>query len=128
MEYVIEFNSERDTKDKYYHLACGFISETTIVFKHENVKAVIHAKGDVKFFDMNDNLIAAGKAPSVVFGRGLYEDISCQVKDNRIELLFPIYDWVDYYPNCDGEYDRWGTDIVGHHTFALDLKTKTIAR
>lgn len=119
----ITFNSEKDTNKKSYQLASGYISQTTILFEKENVVAVIQARGSVEFYNMDDALIAAGNVPSVESGRGLYEEICCQVENNMLKLQFPIYEWIDNYPNCDGEYDRWDTKKVGVHTLTLDLLT-----
>jgi len=119
----ITFDSEKDTKKKLYQLASGYISETTILFEKEKVVALIQAKGSVEFYNMDDEMIAAGKVPPVDNGKGVYEDIGCQAGDHTIELQFPIYEWIDHYPNCDGEHDRWDTKVVGFHTLTLDLTT-----
>ena len=122
----ITFNSAKDTNNKSYQLASGYISQTTILFEKENVVAVVQAKGSVEFYNMDDALIAAGSVPSAEGGRGLYEEISCQVENNLLKLQFPIYEWIDNYPNCDGEYDRWDTRKIGAHTLTLDLLTCSI--
>lgn len=109
-----------------YQLASGYISETTIHFENENVVAVIQAKGSVEFFNMDDELIAAGKVAPEESGKGVYEEIACQAEGNLIILQFPIYEWIDNYPNCDGEHDRWDTKIIGFHTLTLDLLSCSI--
>lgn len=119
------FHSEKDS-NKTYQLASGYISQTAILFEKENIVAVIQASGNVSFYDRNDVLIAAGNAPSVDDGRGVYEEINCQVENNLLKLQFPIYEWIDNYPNCDGEYDRWDSRKVGAHTLTLGLLTYSI--
>lgn len=125
-KFDITFNSEKDSNEKAYQLALGYISQTTILFRKENVAAVIQAKGAVEFYNMDNVLIAAGNVPEAEGGRGLYEEVYCQVENNRLKLQFPVYEWIDNYPNCDGEYDRWDTKKVGVHTLILDLITGTI--
>ncbi len=122
----IVFDSEKETGEKLFQLASGYISETTILFEKENVAAVIQAKGSVEFFNMKDELIAGGEVPPVESGKEVYVEVCCQVKENLLILKFPIYQWIDNYPNCDGEHDRWDTKIVGFHTLTLDLATHTI--
>lgn len=43
-----------------------------------------------------------------------------------IKLEFPIYKWIDHYPHCDGEHDRWEQQIIGYRELALDLATGMI--
>lgn len=122
----IAFNSEKDSENTLYQLASGYISQTTILFEKEYVVAVIEAKGSVEFYDTDDVLIASGSVPVKDSGKGLYMDVACRSENDRIELRFPIYEWIDNYPNCDGEHDRWDTRIVGYHTLVLDLTTGSV--
>lgn len=111
---------------KTFQLASGYISQTTIHFENENIVAVIQAAGSVEFFDGYDVLIAAGSVSRDDSGRKVYEDVVCQVKDEVLILQFPIYEWIDNYPHCDGEHDRWDTRIIGFHALSLDLQTREI--
>ena len=111
---------------KTFQLASGYISQTTIHFENENIIAVIQAAGSVEFFDRDDTLIAAGSVSPDDSGRKVYEDVVCQVKDDVLILQFPIYEWIDNYPHCDGEHDRWDTRIIGFHALNLDLQTREL--
>ena len=125
-KFDIVFNSEDIHASNKFQIASGFISQTTILFEKENIIAVVQAKGSVEFLDRDHNLIAAGSVPAVESGKGVYEDILCDAETGRITLSFPIYQWIDNYPNCDGEHDRWDTEIVGYHPLSLNLITGTI--
>lgn len=125
-KYDFTFDSSKSTDKQMYQLASGYISEPAILFLRENIVAVIQAKGGVEFFDADDKLIADASAPPVVNGKEAYTDIGCRVANNVLELHFPVYQWIDNYPNCDGEHDRWDTRIVGFHTMGLDLNTGSI--
>jgi len=120
------YNSEKETSEKLFQLASGYISETTILFENENIIAVVQAEGSVEFYNMDDERVAVGKAPAVESGKEVYTDVCCQAGNSRIILKFPIYQWIDNYPNCDGEYDRWDSRKVGAHTLTLDLLTYSI--
>lgn len=109
-----------------YDLVSGENSETAVLFEQENVVAVIERNGTVKFYNTAGEPIAAGKAPVEKSGMDAYEKVGCWVKENRIELRFPNYKWIDNYPNCDGESDRWDAKIVGYYTMTLDLSTNTV--
>ena len=120
-KYDIIFNSEKDSSKGYFQIASGYISETVVHFENENVVLVIHADGRVELYDMNDNLVAESKAVKSDGGREVYEEACCKVADNTIVVQFPIYKWIDNYPNCDGEHDRWDTVKIGEHTLELSL-------
>lgn len=123
----IIFNSEVDI-NKSFHLASGYISETTILFEKENVVALINADGRVEFYNMQDELLIADKLPAVEGGKEVYDEVSCQVGNDSITLKFPIYEWIDNYPHCDGEYDRWDTRKIGDKTLVLNLLNNSITQ
>lgn len=125
-KYDFSYDSSKSADKQMYQLASGYISETAILFARENIVAVIQAKGSVEFFDAEDKLIAAASAPPVVNGKEAYTDIGCYAANDVLELHFPVYEWIDNYPNCDGEHDRWDTRILGFHTMKLDLNSGSI--
>jgi len=122
----ITFNSEKDNNKGYFQIASGYISETNILFEKENIVAVVQATGQVEFLNSEDLVLASGQVSPVDEGKGVYEEICCKVEDNLITLEFPIYEWIDNYPNCDGEHDRWDTRKVGSHTLKFDFLTNSI--
>lgn len=124
--YDIVFNSEKENDKKCFQIASGFISETTILFEKENSVAVIQAKGRVEFYNMEGELLSIGELPPVESGKGVYQEICCQVVNSTIVLQFPIYEWIDHYPDCDGEYDRWSTRTIGYETITFDTATNAI--
>lgn len=115
------FNSDKDNSKGYFQIASGYISETVVHFEKENVILVIHADGRVELFDMGDKLLAENSVPKSSGGREVYEEACCEVIDNTIVVKFPIYKWIDNYPNCDGEHDRWDTIKIGEHTVEFAL-------
>lgn len=119
------FNSEKEN-GTHYQLASGYISETVILFEKENVICLIDAKGTVEFYDDSDCSLASANLPKIESGKGVYQDITCFADTNSIKLQFPIYKWIDNYPNCDGEHDRWDTVIIGQNTIEFNLANKTI--
>ena len=121
----IVFNSEKDNKSSF-QIASGHISETTVHFEKEDVVAVVHAKGSVEFYDMDDKLLATGEVPLVEGGREVYENICCMAEGSLIKIEFPIVEWIDNYPNCDGEYDRWDSRTIGQHTLAFDRVNNSV--
>ena len=118
------YNSDTHPAKKEFRLASGYISTTRIRFEKEGILAVIQAEGSVEFFDAGDNLLASAAVSGQEGGRRLYEDVCCSVVGGAIVLDFPIYEWIDNYPHCDGEHDRWDRRTIGYHTLRFDLDTR----
>lgn len=115
------FNSLQDNGKGYFQIASGYISETVIHFICEKVVAVVNAKGSAAFYNENDELLAAGEVPGVNDGKGVYQELYCHAADGLITLKFPVVQWIDNYPHCDGEHDRWDSRIIGEHTLIFDV-------
>ena len=108
------FNSQNET-EKLFQIASGHISKTAVLFEQEGIVALIDAKGSVDFY-CDDKLIATESVPVNDGGREVYEQVKCQVSGGNISIGFAICEWIDNYPNCDGEHDRWDSKIIGYHT------------
>lgn len=115
MKYKIDKVYDSSRGEVCYDLACGYISETVIHFEKEAVIVHICAQGRVTFLDMEQEELAVGVLPAMEGGRQLYQQVCCQVQDGAILLHFPIYQWIDNYPHCDSEHDRWDTRQIGQH-------------
>ncbi|MBR6801327.1 MAG: hypothetical protein IKM61_06220 [Eubacteriaceae bacterium] len=121
-----KFNSQNDHK-REFQLASGYISETEILFENENITVKVHARGHVEFFDSCGKLLADVDLASQEGGREVYMDIVCDKEDDHIILQFPEYKWIDNYPNCDSENDRWDTIIIGNITVKFDVSTNEVS-
>ena len=97
-----------------FQLASGYISTTGILFEADKVAAVIEAKGTVVFTDLEEHALASFDIPAQTGGREVYETVICGKENGHIVLRFPIVHWIDNYPNCDGEHDRWDSVTVGY--------------
>lgn len=109
-------------------IACGYVDTTEIFFRQENILVKVTAAGQIDFF-AGENLLASLSVPAGSGGRGCYQDIACKAEDGKLLLRFPEYTWVDHYPDCDGESDRWSARITGYKppvVFDLDTHTATV--
>lgn len=106
----------RKADDGYveFNIAAGYIDETDIIFENEHIRARVSAAGLVTFYDADENEVACAKQSTLDEGDGRYRDISCKVENGRIMIRFPNYSWIDHYPNCDGESDRWDSYVAGY--------------
>lgn len=124
-KFDIIYNSENGSKS--FQIASGYISETTVLFENENIYAVIEAKGTVEFFNTDGILLAKCELPPVGDGKGKYQEVCLTVENKLIVLDFPLYKWIDNYPHCDGEHDRWDTVKIGCNTVTFDLENYIIS-
>lgn len=109
-------------------IACGYVSTTEIFFEHEAMTVRLTAQGEISFLDHNRNLLASICDPADDDGRGCYVSVCCKVEENKILLRFPVYQWVDHYPDCDSENDRWDARVTGYkNPIAFDLATCEVA-
>ncbi len=120
-EIDIVFNSEKDSGKNSFQIANGYVSETAILFEKEGVVAVIEAKGHVDLYNMENELIASGNVPAEEEGKQVYQEVRCKVEGKTITISFAIVEWIDNYPNCDGEHDRWDSRTVGYHDLVFSL-------
>lgn len=102
-------------------LSCGFYETTYILLKDEKKEVDIHCSGLIKIFDEKNKLISQTKAPKSEGGREIYMDVLMKVEHQQVFLKFPIYEWIDHYPHCDGESDRWSTNTLGYHDLLIGL-------
>ena len=124
-ETDIVFNSKENSGESF-QIASGYISKTAMFFENEGVVAVIEAKGSVEFYNTADELLAKGDVTENSGGREVYEEVFASVDDRAITLKFPIYEWIDNYPNCDGEHDRWDSRKIGENVLIFDYKENKI--
>ena len=122
-----EFNSKEYKNQKRFQLATGYISTTEIYFVIEKIIVKIEAEGKVEFLSSDKELVASVVLPKITEGHGTYNEVVCDVKNNKIILSFPIIEWIDNYPHCDGEYDRWDTKTVGYYTMEMNLLTNDVS-
>ncbi len=120
----IVYNSENGCQK--YQIASGYISESVVLFEKEAIFVRVFAEGRADFLDLDGNLLAAGKVEAQTGGREVYEELVCEVDEKALTLKFPIVKWIDNYPNCDGENDRWDSVIIGYNTLSFDIENKTI--
>lgn len=120
----IIYNSECGSKK--YQIASGYINETVILFEKEETIALVYADGRVGFFDRDGATLAEGKVESQTGGREVYEEVVCQADETTLTLKFPIVKWIDNYPNCDGENDRWDSVIIGYNILTFDRKNNKV--
>ncbi|MBE7056090.1 MAG: hypothetical protein E7388_01440 [Ruminococcaceae bacterium] len=102
-------------------------ASTFILFENEGVIVVIDQnEGFFEFYTTDEQLITYGSLPTVEEGRKSYLDICYSVDKDNIVLKFPVYQWIDNYPNCDGESDRWDTKTIGFHIIKFDFVNKSV--
>lgn len=120
------YNASNDGCEIKLQLANGYISQTTVLFESANICARVDAVGSVEFLDCNGNAVASAEAPEETSGKKKYTELLCRYDGENIILRFPIVKWIDNYPHCDGEHDRWDSVIIGYHTVTFSTETGNI--
>jgi hypothetical protein len=110
-----------------FQLANGHISTTAVYFEKEQLLAKIEATGSVSFFDCEGKLLQSATVPQEKEGKEVYTEVACAVESGAVLLKFPIVQWIDNYPHCDGEHDRWDARTVGYHVVCFDRDTQEVS-
>ena len=84
----------------------------------EGYKIEVSQKGAARFLDQEDNLLAATEETEKAFVQ-----VRFLWKQDQLRLQFGRMASVDYYPNCDGEHDRWGTEWVTEYEVRFSAVT-----
>ena len=122
MKYMHVFNSDLEKPKKELHIACGFISTSYILLEKESIILKVEAIGEIEFLNVEEEVLCKAKVDRQVGGSKCYEEIYLTVDSGIITIDFPIYEWFDNYPNCDGEYDRWDTKTIGYRSIKYSLE------
>ena len=96
-----------------FHLSCGFYETTAFFFEKANFAVVIHCRGEFTFYTPAGEKLGSVKAKPMTSGRGCYMDVQITTDGDQVIFRLPEYDWIDHYPDCDGESDRWDARIIG---------------
>ncbi len=105
----------------------GHSEDTEIYFPEEKVYATVLNTGSVTFYDENRKELATIEIkPNTK--NGMHDNAYCKAEQGKIILWFPIVDYIDNYPNCDGEYDRWDVRYIGYDCVAFDIASRSFER
>ena len=83
--------------------------------------AVVSACGEATIYDNEGNVIAQAEK-----GAKSYNALRLDWKQDLLVIEFGYTDVVDYYPNCDGESDRWGEKWIAERVLKLDLSNNSV--
>lgn len=82
---------------------------------------IVSAEGEVVFYD-NENTVLGTADKS----ENCYEEVLLNWEQDLISIRLGYTATVDYYPDCDGEYDRWGKEWVTKRSVTLNLKNNSV--
>ena len=123
--FDIVFNSEKDN-GKSFQIANGHISQTKILFENEKIIAVVDAKGIATFKDIDNVVLGTCYITREESGKAVYESVMLKAEGDVITISFPVCEWIDNYPNCDGEHDRWDSRIIDYLDIRFDVKEQEV--
>lgn len=105
----------------------GHVEDTELFFINEKIYLTVKKEGCVTFLDEARNELCSTEVKPTT-KNGMHDNAYCRCDDGRIRVWFPIVDYIDNYPDCDGEYDRWTVRYVGYDCVMLDIAKGTLTR
>ncbi len=82
----------------------------------------VSSKGEAVFWDRE------GKELCRVQEQGQeYKEVRLLWKRGSVSLQFGKVEWIDNYPNCDGEHDRWDQRWRTEYEVTLNEETNTLS-
>ena len=82
---------------------------------------VVSPEGEAVFYDPAGNVI--GQAEKA---EGSYREARFAWTQDAVSVIFGHMVYIDNYPNCDGEHDRWDERWEAQRTVTLMLKDHSI--
>lgn len=126
MTNEIIFQSDAHPGGEMVFLACGYVSLNSILFAKENITVTLEAKTGEISFSSPDSPTVTAKVAVPLSGDEKFSEVQCSVEGALIKLGFPQYSYIDHYPNCDGEHDRWTKTVSGYTFLCYDREKHCI--
>ncbi len=105
----------------------GHIEDTEIFFENEKLYVTVLKTGEITFeSELHAKLAEAVMTPDTK--NGMHDSAYCKAASGKIYLYFSIVDYVDNYPHCDGEHDRWSEVCTGYDCLVYSLSDGTFER
>ncbi len=105
----------------------GHVEDTELFFPNEKIYMVVTKEGDIVFEDENRNeLVGIVVTPDTK--NNMHHDVYCKAEDEKIKVWLPIVEYIDNYPHCDGEYDRWDVNYIAYDYVVFDIANCTLEK
>lgn len=98
----------------------GHIDDTRMHFVNEKLFVTVKERGNITFAHEDGRVLAQVFVDPHTMN-GLHGDCLCTLCCGKILLFFPLYHFIDTYPDCDGEYDRWIAREAGFQRLEYDI-------
>ena len=107
------------------------INPTKVCFTQEQICVSMDSLGHIEFFDVGERSLGSAdfpvsEDPSKYAHTAQYGNMECSADGCSVTVYLPIYYWLDSYPHCDGESDRWTRRIERWFRVVFDCKSRTI--
>lgn len=87
----------------------------------DGCRIVVSHNGAATFYDNENRMI--GQADK---SETSYAAVQMTWQQDVLAVQFGRTETIDYYPNCDGEYDRWGKEWIVERTVTLHEKDHSV--
>ena len=116
MDYDFVFDSEKKIWGRNYEeveIDRETKPKVSILFEREGIVLCADCDGNALFGDLDNNVIHEGKVESSNY----FSRVHVRVSEGKPIAELPITKWIDHYPHCDGEHDRWSEITIDTVTF-----------
>ena len=103
----------------------GHVEDTEVFFANEKTYMVVTESGELVFENEHrQELAKTTVTPDTKTKK--HDNVYCKAECGAICVWFPVVEYVDNYPHCDGEYDRWSTSYVAYDCVKFDVAAHTV--
>jgi len=105
----------------------GHVEDTEVFFPDEKIYMVVNKNGNIAFEDENRNELAKiVVTPDTK--NNMHDNVYCKAESGKIKVWLPIVEYIDNYPHCDGEYDRWDVKYIAYDYIVFDVAGGTLEK
>lgn len=104
----------------------GHVENTKVLFDNEHIFITVLKEGEITFESVDGALLS-----KITIGpdtkNKMHENVYCKANNGKIKVWLPIIEYIDNYPNCDGEHDRWSSKEIAYDVVEFDVSNNTLS-
>lgn len=109
MKYDFIYKDENYSFQNTFELEFESDEPITVLFERDGIILRTDRFGNAIFLNEGGEELMRGAATSE---SGRFIEVHLVASKDEIRVNFPVIKYIDHYPNCDGEHDRWSKRIV----------------
>lgn len=122
MKYDYIYDTSTQNTEQEYELNREGDCLAKILLKEQNFALEINSQGKVVLYDIDGKVIDTKKIKSEKYPDKKFSDVIIKISNDKIQLNMLMKKYVDHYPHCDGEYDRWSVIHTENIPVTFEIK------